>query len=195
MEITALPVHCATVSSALSHTYTHTHRRAITASSGMRRGDSRESLATRDRLRSDTLDDGQRAGKGASSGKKGNRMEEEERDGATRRGCTTEREKESARDCPPMQPRARLAAAASPHLCTSTHAISISPVLHRRRASPPSSPLFSLRYSRASETQCGVGAGRCCAGALAMGGGERDGDGGGGGGGGAGVLAVAAVQN
>lgn len=42
----------------------------------MRRGDFRESLATRDRLRLDTLDDdGQRAGKGVSSGKKGKQNE------------------------------------------------------------------------------------------------------------------------
>lgn len=41
-----------------------------------------------------------------------------------------------------MQPTARLAAAELPHLCTSTHAISISPVL--RRVVPPS--LLSCPY-------------------------------------------------
>jgi hypothetical protein len=62
-----------------------------------------------------------------------------------------ERERESAHDCPPMQPTARLAA--SPHLCTSTHAISISPVLAppppsstRLRPPPPSAPSGPRAY-------------------------------------------------
>ena len=48
------------------------------------------------------------------------------------RETVRETEKESARECSSMQPTARLAAAASPHLCTSTHAISISAVLRSR---------------------------------------------------------------
>lgn len=71
-------------------------------------------------------------GKGEES--EGEKKEIEKERGEKDRGRETnwsardrERERKSARDCSPMQPTARLAAAASPHLCTSTHAISISP--------------------------------------------------------------------
>lgn len=107
---------------------------------------------------------------------------------------TTERVKESARDCPPMQPTARLVAAAS------TAPLHIHPRYIDLSRPPPSSRLTALLatlltgYSRASGTQCGVGAGRCCAGirdsarlGAGAGGGSAGsgGDDGGGGGGGA----------
>lgn len=157
--ITALLVHCATVSSAPYHTVAIA---VITASLGMQQRDPEDRRCSRS-VAFDTRDEGLHE-KG-SSGKREKRRrkvadrEEKEERRIDEKGVLR-RERKSAHDCSLMQPTARLVAAASPHLCTSTHAISI---LHRL-SSHLTSLLATLLYSRASGTQCGVGAGRCCAG-------------------------------